>query len=499
MEITIAQHLEGRGQADLLVVPFFSKEGKVKIAGHAKSLEPMIKVPLEDFKGSESECLIIYPEKLKEKRLAFLGLGDEERITTETLRRAYASITKLCNQKKFKTINVFFPQIPVLSEDYILRGIIEGSLLANYSFVKNKRDALKDNPPSYLKKMALIGADKEALSLAKKLQILCEGVHLARDLTNSNADEITPQHLGEIAKKLAKDSPALKATVFDKKRIEKEKMGLLLAVNRGSAIEPAFIILEYQGNAKAKGKDHTVVIGKGITYDTGGLNLKSSGMETMRADMAGAAVALAAVWVAAKLKLPVHLTAIVPATENCISARSYKPGDVYAGFSGKTVEITNTDAEGRLVLADALAYANTHLKPARLIDFATLTGGVDIALGNETTGMMSNNDALADLFVRAGSETFERVWRLPLFEEYKDNLKSDVADIKNAGTRSASSISGGIFLQHFVGKTPWVHFDIASTAFLNDAKRYHPKHATGIGVRLMIEFLQHLYPNKLKI
>ena len=377
-----------------------------------------------------------------------------------------------------------------MTEENVLRGLIEGLLLANYSFHKHKHDTIKDDVPSLLKKAALIGIEKTALELAKRSTVICEGVYFARDLTNTNADEINPQYLAQTAQKMAKSLPNVKATIFDKKRIEKEKMGLLLAVNRGSAIDPAFIILEYKGSPKAK--DHTVLIGKGITYDTGGLNIKTSGMETMKADMGGAAVALATLLVAAKLALPIHLTVVIPATDNAISGTSYKPGDVYAGLTGKTVEVANTDAEGRLVLADALAYANKYLKPARIIDFATLTGGVDIALGNETIGMMSNNDVLADLFVRAGSETFERVWRLPLFEEYKDNLKSDVADIKNSGTRSASSINGGIFLQHFVEKTPWVHFDIASTAYLNEAKRYHPKSGTGIGVRLMIEFLQNL-------
>jgi leucyl aminopeptidase len=213
-------------------------------------------------------------------------------------------------------------------------------------------------------------------------------------------------------------------------------------------------------------------------------------METMKADMSGAAICLATLKIAAELKLPVHLTAVIPCTDNQISPQSYKPGDVYTSYSGKTVEITNTDAEGRLILADALAYADQNLKPTRLIDFATLTGAIEIALGSEAIGMMSNNDALADSFVHAGSTTFERVWRLPLFDEYKENLRSDIADIKNYGSRSASSIAAGIFMQQFIRtQTPWVHFDIASTAYFSETKRYHPKFATGIGVRLMIEFL----------
>jgi leucyl aminopeptidase len=322
--------------------------------------------------------------------------------------------------------------------------------------------------------------------------LICENVYFARDLTNTNADEVNPQYLVKVSLDLAKKLPRVKATILDKKKIQKEKMGLLLAVNQGSHLDPAVIVLEYKGSANAK--EHTVLIGKGITYDTGGLNIKSGGMETMKCDMAGAAVVLAIIRTAAMLELPVHLTAVIPTTENAVSATSYKPGDVYTSMTGKTVEIANTDAEGRLILADAIAYAKKYLKPSRIIDFATLTGGIEIALGSEATGMMSNDDALADLFIRAGSETFERVWRMPLFEEYKDNLKSDVADIKNVGTRSASSCTAGIFLQQFVEKTPWVHFDIACTAYFNEAKRYQPKFGTGIGVRLMIEFLKQLYP-----
>lgn len=266
-------------------------------------------------------------------------------------------------------------------------------------------------------------------------------------------------------------------------------MGLLLAVNRGSDSDPAFIIIEYKGNPKSKEK--TVLVGKGITYDTGGLNIKVSNMETMKGDMGGAAAVMGTIVAAASLDLKVNVTAVIPTTENSISSRSYKPGDIYKSYSGKTVEIGNTDAEGRLILADALAYAVDHLKPTRLIDLATLTGAMIIALGTETIGLFSNNDALADGLIRSGSDTYERVWRLPLHEEYRDQLKSDFADIRNIGGRAAGSITAAIFLQEFVGKTPWAHLDIAGTAYLEDgAKRYHPKYGTGSGVRLLIDFLE---------
>jgi leucyl aminopeptidase len=263
----------------------------------------------------------------------------------------------------------------------------------------------------------------------------------------------------------------------------------LLAVARGSAVEPTFIILHYKGVARSK--DHTVIIGKGVTFDTGGLNLKTSGMETMRDDMSGAATALCTVAVAAALNLPVNVTAVVAATENAIDARSYKPGDVYKGYSGMTVEIGNTDAEGRLTLADALAYTVKELKPTRMIDFATLTGSMVVALGEGMSGLFCNEETLANSLLDSSQRTSEILWRMPLFEPYKEQLKSDIADIKNVGGRAAGSITAALFLQEFVQNVSWAHIDIAGTAFGKE-KGYVPKNGVGFGVRLMVDFLENL-------
>ncbi len=494
MKFSVQSKTKKHPHADLLVIPLIRRHNKIDIAVEDKNwmrqldLERILAVG--DVKAKEGEVVFLYPANLAEKRLVLLGLGDVDKITMESLRRAFSQITKSAQAKKITKLNLLCPKIPGMDQEIVVRGVSEGLLLPNYQFTLLKKDSLKDNTPSRIESVCFLGLETSYLEQLNNYKTICEGVYFARDLVNHNADEVLSHHLADVATSLAKTYPKLKATVFDKKRIEKEKMGLLLAVNRGSTIDPAFIILEYKGSPKAK--EHTVIVGKGITYDTGGLNLKSAGMETMKADMAGAAVCLATLKVIADLKLPLHVTAVIPCTDNQISPTSYKPGDVYTSYTGKTVEITNTDAEGRLILADALAYAERNLKPTRLINFATLTGAIEIALGGEATGMMSNNDALADSFMHAGSTTFERVWRLPLFEEYKDSLRSDIADIKNYGSRSASSIAAGIFMQQFISpQTPWVHFDIASTAFFSEAKRYHPKFATGIGVRLMIEFLLH--------
>jgi len=493
MDFSAVANLTHRKPADLLAIPFFQKKKKAESAVDIEHLKSHVKIPLEteDFKAKEGEILIIYVDEKHEQRVALVGLGEQDQLTKEKLRRVYASLAKACQSRKLKSINLLLPKISAINEADLVGGIAEGLLLANYAFTKNKSLSIKDNPTVLLEKATLIGTGKHILSIANKYKTISEGVYLARDLVNGNADDITPQYLAKTAQSFAKKLPHVKTTVFDKKRIQKEKMGLLLAVSRGSMQDPVLIIVEYTGNPKSK--DKTVVVGKGITYDTGGLNMKPTGsMETMKCDMGGAAAALGTIYVAAKLGLKINVTAVVPSTENSVSAASYKPGDVYNSYLGKTVEVGNTDAEGRLVLADALAYAVDHLKPTRMIDFATLTGAIDVALGAETAGIMSNNNTLADQLIQSGLNTYERAWRMPLHEEYKEQLKSDIADIKNIGGRSAGAITAAVFLQEFVGKTPWAHFDIAATAYLSEPRRYHPKYGTGVGVRLMIDFLEGL-------
>lgn len=488
MEFSLVS-LSDKKAADVLVIPFWKgpKHGQCAVdAGSlSRHLDPILDTG--DFKGKEGETFFVYERTLPEKRILMLGLGDKEKTTPETFRRAYATATRACTAKKLSSLHVWLPKN--LNET-LMRGVAEGLLLTNYVYEGSKRPTSESPAATRLIKIAFIGGTKAHLAAAKKALAIMEGVVYARDLVNGNADDVTPQHLVKCAKELAKRFSHLKTTIFDKKRIEKEKMGLLLAVNRGSHLDPAVIIIEYKGAPRSK--DHTVVVGKGITYDTGGLNLKTSNMEIMKCDMGGGAACLGLIVAASLLKLPVNLTIVVPTTENGIDATSYKPGDVYTSYLGTTVEMMNSDAEGRLVLADALAYAVEHLNPTRLIDIATLTGAIEIALGSEATGLMSNDDKLAKALIHAGEITHERLWRMPLYDEYKDKLKSDIADIKSWNGRAASSSVAATFLQAFVGKTPWAHLDIAGTAFLTDAKKTQPKYATGVGVRLLVEFLEAL-------
>ena len=428
---------------------------------------------------------------IPEQRVALVGLGQEDKITVEKLRRAFGALTKACNAKKWQSLHLVFPTLTALTSQDTLRGIVEGMHLPTYVFTSLKHHSIKDELPALVNKVTFFFLPKTDLPLAEKIGGIFEGVYFARDLVNGNADDVNPDYL-KGCRGLAQEFPKVKTTVHDKKWLEKEKMGLILAVNRGSHREPAFIIVEYRGNPKST--DRTVLVGKGITFDTGGLNLKPTGsMETMKADMAGAATVLGTIYAAAEIGLKQNITAVVVATENSIDSHSYKPGDVYKGYSGHTVEIGNTDAEGRLVLADAMAYACDHLKPTRLIDFATLTGAIDIALGYEASGLFVSEEELSEQLVSAGQATHERVWRMPLFEEYRELLKSDIADMRNVAGRSGGSIIAAVFLKEFVDKKiPWAHFDIAATAFWSDAKRYYSKYATGVGVRLMIEFLESI-------
>jgi leucyl aminopeptidase len=483
VQFTHVAHLNQRKAADLIVLPFWQGKKLAHPACEMKEFAELFALPVQsgDFKGKEGETLVLYSRKQKhEKRVMLLGLGAEKTHSADSFRRAYAAAVKASLHKKHKTLNLLLP-----TEGDLEESICEGVCLTNYAF-----DVFKEKPAPLLTKACLIGGGKELLRRCKKTAAIISAVNYTRDLVNGNADDVNPQMLSARAEELQKEFSSIKTTVFDKKRIEKEKMGFLLAVSRGAACDPAFLVIEYRGNPSSK--ERTAIIGKGITYDTGGLNIKQTGqMETMKCDMAGAAAVLGTLRAAALIGLKANLVGVIATAENAIGPNSYKPGDVYRGYSGKTVEISNTDAEGRLVLADALAYTEAHLKPTRIIDLATLTGGIVIALGEEATGLFSNNDKLAKELIHAGEKTHERLWRFPLYPEYKDALKSPIADLKNSGGRKASSITAAVFLQQFIKNTPWAHLDIAGTAYLSELKPYHPTHATGVGVRLLIELLDN--------
>lgn len=479
-----------RQSADVLVIPFWEGKNLPELACEkAKLALPEIALPLNsgDFKGREGSLLVLYISSLPEQRVMLLGLGRKDKISSEVLRRCYGSCVNQCREKSWRSLNVLLP-IVSKSRNILLRGICEGLLLANYRFVELKRT---ETPSSRLvEQVQLIGAQAADLKIAEECAVVARAVYEVRDLVNGNADDVTPSRLVKEAKQLAARYPEMSLTLFDKARIEREGLGLLYAVGRASPHDPAFFTLQYTGNPRSK--DHTVIVGKGITFDTGGLNLKLLDMEEMKNDMAGAAAVLGTLSAVAALGYKVNVTGVVAAAENAIDGLSFKPGGVYVGYAGKSVEIGSTDAEGRLALADGLAYAVKHLKPSRMIDIATLTGSIIIALGNDVTGLMSNDEELAQSLIAAGDETYERVWRMPLVEEYRVRLKSEVADIKSTGGRPGSAILAALFLREFVGDIPWAHLDIGGTAYLKESHGYLPGHATGVGVRLLTTFLKSL-------
>lgn len=492
MKLSSHTSVPSRPLADACVLPFYIQGKKPVLAHSSKLFDKWLKLPLQlgDFEGKAKELFIVHPPKAKEPRLILLGLGELSEISCESLRKSYAAISKYTPKAHLKKLNLLFPQLKGLDVKEILQGVSEGLLLSHYVF-----DQLKSKKTSAsLKSCVFIGLEKKYVSLLDKSMSVCAGVNLARDLVNENADTMTPQKLASIAKNFQKQFKKVTTTVYDKSKIEEKNLKLLKTVSQGSHIDPALIMVNYKGGTKDQ--KPTVLLGKGITYDSGGIQLKprSGSIVHMKCDMGGAAAVLGTLYAAAKLDLPINIIGVIPACENAISDKAYKPGDVYESYLGKTIEILSTDAEGRLVLADALAYAEEHLLPSQMIDLATLTGGVVASLGHEITGLMSNDRKLAKTLLISSKKSGEEVWELPLYQEYKVALKSKIADLKNVASSPGypAAVVAGLFLEEFVKKTPWAHLDIAGTAYIPDPKDHHPTKATGVGVRLLLAFLDEI-------
>lgn len=468
MKITFNSKPHFSDSSELLVLPFW--EGPKPGADFSMFGSSII---LRDFSAKQAETALMYHNN---HRILLLGLGSFEKYTAESLRRAYSSVIRFAIEKKIKKISLIAADH--LKNNTDLLAICEGILLTNYAFsYKSENTCLVDS-------VEFLSA--EAPKGLSHLETICKGVCFARDLVNGNADDVTPKMLVDTALKL---HPKVDVTIFDRKRLEQEKMGLILAVNRASNLDPYMIEASYKGNKESK--DHIVLVGKGITYDTGGLSLKpTDSMVGMKCDMAGAGVVLAVIKTVAELGLKINLTVLAPVTENSIGSRSYKLGDVYKAYNGKTVEITNTDAEGRLILADALSYAVKNLKPTCMIDLATLTGAIMIGLGEEIAGLFSKDDEIIQDLVASSKKTSEHLWPMPIHDDYKDALKSEIADMVNSfASRDAGAVKAALFLQEFVGNVPWAHIDLAGPAYLSKPKYYHRTKATGYGVRMLVEFL----------
>lgn len=420
-------------------------------------------------------------------RFILCGIGEYKELKLETLRRAAAGATKRAAAHGCKHVVFELPALKKFSPEEVAMAISEGAILSQYAFDKY---ITKKNGNGLADTFTIVCTSdvvKAARKGAQTAEDIALGVIEARDLANAPNNEIYPETLAKRAVELGKKH-GFKTTVLNKKEITELKMGGLLGVNQGSVRPPVFIVMEYNGGPKTQ--KPIVLVGKGITFDTGGISIKpAAGMSDMKGDMHGSATVIGTMVAAAKLGLKRNIIGLVPSTENMPSGSALVPGDILTFMNGKTAEIDNTDAEGRLILADALCYADRY-QPEAVIDLATLTGACVVALGNVTTGMMGTDNKTMHRLKVSGDRVHERVCELPLYEEYEELIASDYADIKNSGGRGAGTITAGLFLKNFVSY-PWVHLDIAGTAMVSKASHYIPKGNTGVGVRLLIDALRN--------
>jgi leucyl aminopeptidase len=431
---------------------------------------------------------------LKARRVAVVGLGKQAEFEVENIRVAAALAARKARDLKLDSYATVVHGAGTggLAAEDAARATMESSILALYRYEQFK-EATRSRHEVNLCTVVENDAAKvrQFEQLAALTRLTCDAVMKVRDLSVGPANFVTPTYLAETAREVAQQH-GLEITVWGKDELRAQGMNAILAVNAGSAQPPAFVVMKYVAPNATR---TLAVVGKGITFDSGGISIKGAdGMEYMRHDMTGAATVIGFLQLAAAGKLPVNVLGVFAATENLPSGTAYKPGDVFKAYNGKTMEIVNTDAEGRVILSDSLAYA-AEQKPDAIVDFATLTGACQVALGDHATGLMSNNQALADRLLAAGEKSGDRCWQLPLWKVYGEQIKTAMADVRNTGGRRAGAITAGLFLQEFVGDVPWVHLDIAGTAYADGDQTYvapyNPKPgATGVGVRLLWHFCQ---------
>ena len=431
-------------------------------------------------KGKVGEVKIVVGKK---GALAFVfGLGKKGQLNPETLRKAGGGVAKSCVANKVKSVCFILPVDG--KEAYMSQAVTEGLILGSYQFNEFRTT---DEDPFEMETATVVGGNQKAV---KKGVAIANGVCLARDLDNRPGNVATPTHLAENAQAIGK-SGGMKVTVFEREKFTKMGMGALAGVASGTKIPPKFILMEYWG-AKKSAKP-VVLVGKGLTFDSGGISIKPANrMDEMKYDMCGSGVVLGVMKAIAALSPKINIVGIIPSTENMSGDKAYRPGDILKAYNGKTIEILNTDAEGRLILADGLSYATKHYDPKYILDFATLTGAVVVALGHVASGIMGTDAELIKNIKASSVKTGEKVWEFPLWDEYLEQVKSKIADVKNLGASGqAGSIAGGAFLKAFVGDDiPWCHFDIAGTAWGDKNLPYLNKgKATGEVIRLVVDLI----------
>jgi len=443
-----------------------------------------------DWNGKFKQTTLLYPRgELPARRVLLVGLGKRGQIAFDRLCEAAAVAAQHARDLHVAEFAFDLPTPEGMALASASQAITEGVLLGLYRF-QHYQTGLSASDQHEIEQLTIISSLRdETIEAGVALgEVIARGAALARDLANTPANDLPPAKLAEAAEAVGQRT-GVAVTVLGPDELAAQGFGGILGVGQGSAQTPRFIIMEHGENQP--GVPTICLVGKGITFDSGGISIKSAdGMDLMKMDMGGAAAVIGTMQVVGELKLPLHIVGLISSAENMVSSTAFRPGDILKTLSGKTIEVLNTDAEGRIVLADALFYAQRY-QPDGMIDLATLTGSIVVALGPHATGIMSNNDALAARIVQAGEATGERAWRMPLWDAYMDMVKSDIADIKNIAGHAGGAITAAAFLANFVGDYPWVHMDIAGTAWTDAKPRaYTPKGATGIGVRLLVQALR---------
>ena len=494
MDISVVQGDISTTEADVVIVNLF--EGVTSPGGATGAVDRALDgaisklIELGDIRGKAGERITIHTfGKIPAPRVLVAGLGKADDFDVHAVRNLSAEVARACRKPGVNTVAtvVHGAGIGGLDPDACAQAVAEGAILGAYQFLRYKTESDDDDDKAAIGKLTIVEHDASKVegmaAAANRGRVMAEATNLARDLANEPANNLNPTDLAGRAAEVA-SAPNLELEVMEEEEMEAKGMGSLLSVARGS-VQPAKLVrISYKGRG-GEGYD-LALVGKGITFDTGGISIKpAQGMEAMKADMTGAASVIAAMQAVAALAPKADILAIAPCTENMPGGNATRPGDVVSAMNGKTIEILNTDAEGRLVLADGLCYAR-ELGARHLVDVATLTGAISVALGDQCYGLMTNNDALAKRFETAAEAAGERSWRLPMFKEYGDQLKSNVSVVKNIGGRPAGSITAAKFLEHFVDEKPWVHLDIAGVDMASKNKGWITKGASGQVVRALV-------------
>jgi len=482
MLVLVKEKNELAYEADALILPVFEDEGIEPYKSVNQSVDGLIRKVWKtgEFTGRRDVITLIHTfGKIRSERIMLVGLGRKSGSDNELIRRAGGRIASFVKTRPFKRILISTRTL--VKAGLSPTAILEGVLLGSYEFKRFRKEQTRDK--ERLKEIFLLH-DEDLIGEVRWSRLICDATCFARDLINTPAEDMTPSDLAMIASSI-KD---VSTKVIEKKQAKKMGLNAFLAVSKGSSEPPKFIVMNY----RRADSPHIVLIGKSITFDSGGVSLKpAEGMYRMKYDMSGGAAVLGVMKAVSESGLNLNVTGILPATENMPGGGAIKPGDVVRTIDGKGIEIVSTDAEGRLTIADAMGYAR-QLKPSLMIDIATLTGAASIAFGSEAIILFGNDESLIEKIKTASDRSGERVWQMPIYDEYREYLKSDIADIKNSSGKKGALATSGYFLREFAGDIPWVHLDIAGTAWAEKSSHYNPQGGTGSGVRLLMYLLREM-------